>query len=87
MQRAKKLKAPIVVAKLDRLSRGLPFIHVDDKKVGFVAADDPTNRPSSCISKAGFVASADSLIRANAPRMLLRRPRSAACGWETFGNR
>jgi DNA invertase Pin-like site-specific DNA recombinase len=46
LQRAKKLKAPIVVAKLDRLSRDVAFIAtLMTKKVEFVAADDPTKSP------------------------------------------
>ena len=46
LQRAKKLKAPIVVAKLDRLSRDVAFIAtLMAKKVEFVTADDPTKSP------------------------------------------
>jgi DNA invertase Pin-like site-specific DNA recombinase len=46
LRRAKKLKAPIVVAKLDRLSRDVAFIAtLMAKKVDFVTADDPTKSP------------------------------------------
>jgi DNA invertase Pin-like site-specific DNA recombinase len=46
LQRAKKLRTPIVVAKLDRLSRDVAFIAtLMTKKVEFVAADDPTKSP------------------------------------------
>jgi DNA invertase Pin-like site-specific DNA recombinase len=44
--KAKKLKAAIVVAKLDRLSRDVAFIAtLMAKKVEFVTADDPTKSP------------------------------------------
>ena len=44
--KAKKLKAAIVVAKLDRLSRDVAFIAtLMVKKVEFVTADDPTKSP------------------------------------------
>jgi DNA invertase Pin-like site-specific DNA recombinase len=46
LRRAKKFKAPIVVAKLDRLSRDVAFIAaLMAKKVEFVTADDPTKSP------------------------------------------
>jgi DNA invertase Pin-like site-specific DNA recombinase len=46
LRKAKKLKAPIVVAKLDRLSRDVAFIAtLMAKKVDFVTADDPTKSP------------------------------------------
>ena len=46
LRRAKKLMAPIVVAKLDRLSRDVAFIAIlMAKKVDFVTADDPTKSP------------------------------------------
>jgi DNA invertase Pin-like site-specific DNA recombinase len=46
LQKARKLKAPVVVAKLDRLSRDVAFIAtLMAKKVEFVAADDPTKSP------------------------------------------
>jgi DNA invertase Pin-like site-specific DNA recombinase len=46
LQKAKKLKAAIVVAKLDRLSRDVAFIAtLMSKKVEFVTADDPTKSP------------------------------------------
>jgi DNA invertase Pin-like site-specific DNA recombinase len=44
--KAKKLKAAIVVAKLDRLSRDVAFIAtLMAKKIEFVTADDPTKSP------------------------------------------
>jgi DNA invertase Pin-like site-specific DNA recombinase len=44
--KARKLKAAIVVAKLDRLSRDVAFIAtLMAKKVQFVTADDPTKSP------------------------------------------
>jgi DNA invertase Pin-like site-specific DNA recombinase len=44
--KAKKLKAAIVVAKLDRLSRDVAFIAtLMAKKVEFVTADDPSKSP------------------------------------------
>jgi DNA invertase Pin-like site-specific DNA recombinase len=46
LRKAKKLKAAIVVAKLDRLSRDVAFIAtLMAKKVEFVTADDPTKSP------------------------------------------
>src|SRR5262245_43430803 len=46
LQKARKLRAPVVVAKLDRLSRDVAFIAtLMAKKVEFVAADDPTKSP------------------------------------------
>src|SRR6516225_1574081 len=46
LRKAKKLGAPIVVAKLDRLSRDVAFIAaLMAKKVEFVTADDPTKSP------------------------------------------
>jgi DNA invertase Pin-like site-specific DNA recombinase len=46
LQRAKKLKSAIVVAKLDRLNRDVAFIAtLMAKKVEFVTADDPTKSP------------------------------------------
>jgi len=51
--KAKKLKAAIVVAKLDRLSRDVAFIAtLMAKKVEFVTADDPTKSPFSLHIKA-----------------------------------
>jgi len=44
--KAKKLKAAIVVAKLDRLSRDVAFIAtLMTQKVNFITADDPTKSP------------------------------------------
>jgi DNA invertase Pin-like site-specific DNA recombinase len=44
--KARKLKAAIVVAKLDRLSRDVAFIAtLMAKKVEFITADDPTKSP------------------------------------------
>jgi DNA invertase Pin-like site-specific DNA recombinase len=46
LRKAKKLRAPIVVAKLDRLSRDVAFIAtLMSKKIDFVTADDPTKSP------------------------------------------
>jgi DNA invertase Pin-like site-specific DNA recombinase len=46
LRKAKKIKAPIVVAKLDRLSRDVAFIStLMARKVEFVTADDPTKSP------------------------------------------
>jgi DNA invertase Pin-like site-specific DNA recombinase len=44
--KAKKMKAAIVVAKLDRLSRDVAFIAtLMTQKVNFITADDPTKSP------------------------------------------
>ena len=52
LRKAKKLRAAIVVAELDRLSRDVAFIAtLMAKKVEFVTADDPTNRLSCCTSR------------------------------------
>lgn len=46
LRKAKKLKASIAVAKLDRLSRDVAFISdLMAKKVEFVTVDDPTKSP------------------------------------------
>jgi DNA invertase Pin-like site-specific DNA recombinase len=70
LQRAKKLKAPIVVAKLDRLSRDVAFIAtLMTKKVEFVAADDPTKSP--------FMLHIKAAVAQEERRMIAQRTREA----------
>ena len=70
LQRAKKLKAPIVVAKLDRLSRDVAFIAtLMTKKVEFVAADDPTKSP--------FMLHIKATVAQEERRMIAQRTREA----------
>jgi DNA invertase Pin-like site-specific DNA recombinase len=70
LQRAKKLKAPIVVAKLDRLSRDVAFIAtLMAKKVEFVTADDPTKSP--------FMLHIKAAVAEEERRMIAQRTRDA----------
>jgi len=70
LQRAKRLKAPIVVAKLDRLSRDVAFIAtLMTKKVEFVAADDPTKSP--------FMLHIKAAVAQEERRMISQRTREA----------
>ena len=70
LQRAKKLKAPIVVAKLDRLSRDVAFIAtLMTKKVEFVTADDPTKSP--------FMLHIKAAVAEEERRMIAQRTRDA----------
>jgi DNA invertase Pin-like site-specific DNA recombinase len=64
------LKAPIVVAKLDRLSRDVAFIAtLMTKKVEFVAADDPTKSP--------FMLHIKAAVAQEERRMISQRTREA----------
>src|SRR5215472_6692264 len=68
--KAKKLKAAIVVAKLDRLSRDVAFIAtLMTKKVEFVAADDPTKSP--------FMLHIKAAVAQEERRMISQRTREA----------
>ncbi|MFH0300995.1 recombinase family protein [Bradyrhizobium sp. 31Argb] len=68
--KAKRLKAPIVVAKLDRLSRDVAFISgLMAKKVEFVTADDPTKSP--------FLLHIKAAVAEEERRMISQRTREA----------
>jgi DNA invertase Pin-like site-specific DNA recombinase len=70
LQKAKKLKAPIVVAKLDRLSRDVALIAtLMIKKVEFVTADDPTKSP--------FMLHIKAAVAQEERRMIAQRTREA----------
>src|SRR5262249_55753385 len=70
LRRARKLKAPIVVAKLDRLSRDVAFIAgLMAKKVEFVTADDPTKSP--------FMLHIKAAMAEEERRQISERPRAA----------
>ena len=70
LRRAKKLGAPIVVAKLDRLSRDVAFIAgLMAKKVEFVTADDPTKSP--------FMLHIKAAVAEEERRMISQRTREA----------
>ena len=70
LRRAKKIKAPIVVAKLDRLSRDVAFIAtLMAKKVEFVTADDPTKSP--------FMLHIKAAVAEEERRMIAQRTRDA----------
>jgi DNA invertase Pin-like site-specific DNA recombinase len=70
LRKAKKIKAPIVVAKLDRLSRDVAFIAtLMAKKVAFVTADDPTKSP--------FMLHIKAAVAEEERRMIAQRTREA----------
>jgi DNA invertase Pin-like site-specific DNA recombinase len=70
LKRAKKIKAPIVVAKLDRLSRDVAFIAtLMARKVEFVTADDPTKSP--------FMLHIKAAVAEEERRMISQRTREA----------
>jgi DNA invertase Pin-like site-specific DNA recombinase len=70
LRKAKKIKAPIVVAKLDRLSRDVAFIAtLMAKKVEFVTADDPTKSP--------FMLHIKAAVAEEERRMIAQRTRDA----------
>jgi DNA invertase Pin-like site-specific DNA recombinase len=77
LRKAKKLKAAIVVAKLDRLSRDVAFIAtLMAKKVEFVTADDPTKSPFLLHIKAA-VAEEERRLISERTKVPFRRRRSA----------
>ena len=70
LRKAQKIKAPIVVAKLDRLSRDVAFIAtLMAKKVEFVTADDPTKSP--------FMLHIKAAVAEEERRMIAQRTREA----------
>jgi DNA invertase Pin-like site-specific DNA recombinase len=69
LKKAKKLKAPIVVAKLDRLSRDVAFIATLMNKIDFRTADDPHASP--------FVLHIKAAVAEEERRMIAQRTRDA----------
>lgn len=80
LRKAKKLKATIAVAKLDRLSRDVAFIAtLMSNKVDFITADDPTKSP--------FMLHIKAAVAQEERRLIAQRTREALAAAKQRGTR
>ena len=80
LRKAKKLKATIAVAKLDRLSRDVAFIsNLMSKKVDFITVDDPT--------KSTFMLHVKAAVAQEERRLIAQRTREALAAAKARGVR